>query len=178
MVEALGRAVWIINPDILAARIHTVEALGRNQANLEAVRRIEKWLQASVHAHQTVGVETVLSTPKYRKLVRAAKQKGFHVELVYVVLNSPELNVARVKLRVKKGGHDVPVRKILARRIRSFEQLPWFLAHCDSAQIFDNSGARPRLIGIKKGRIITLDSNIPLEVREAVERVRRYSSGA
>ena len=75
VVEALGRAVWIINPDLLAERIRSFEARGLRQANLEAVRRIETWLQASVEAHQTVGVETVLSTPKYRKLVRAAKKR-------------------------------------------------------------------------------------------------------
>jgi predicted ABC-type ATPase len=174
IVEALGRAVWIINPDLLAARIRSVESLGLRQANLEAVRRIERWLRASIEAHQTVGVETVLSTPKYRKLVRAAKKKGFEVELIYVVLKSPEMNVARVRLRVEKGGHDVPVRKILERRLRSFKQLPWFLAHCDAAQIYDNSGAEPRLIGTKKRNAVTLDPSIPAEIRDAIENVGRY----
>ena len=37
-----------------------------------AVRRIEAWLETSIKAHQTVGVETVLSTGKYRRLVTAA----------------------------------------------------------------------------------------------------------
>jgi predicted ABC-type ATPase len=132
-------------------------------------------LKASVSAHQTVGVETVLSTAKYRKLVRCAHRQGFLVELIYVVLRSPQLNVARVKLRVRKGGHDVSTRKILERRKRSLKQLPWFLANCDAAQIYDNSGAKPRLIGSKKGNIVVLDSGVPHEIREAVEKVRNYS---
>jgi hypothetical protein len=41
VVESLGRAVWIINPDLLALRIRGAESLSLRDANLEAVRRIE-----------------------------------------------------------------------------------------------------------------------------------------
>jgi predicted ABC-type ATPase len=94
--EQFGRSFWIINPDLLAARIRDVEGLDLGTANLEAVQRIEAWLDASIHAHQTVGVETVLSTGKYRRLVALAKQLGFEVWLIYVLLDSPERNVERV----------------------------------------------------------------------------------
>jgi hypothetical protein len=53
--EAFGRSAWIINPDLLAARIRDIEGLELQAANLEAVRRIEAWLEASINAHQTVG---------------------------------------------------------------------------------------------------------------------------
>jgi len=145
IAEDIGRAVWIINPDLLAARIRAIESLRLRDANLEAVRRIERWLKASVDAHQTIGVETVLSTPKYRKLVRAAKQRRFEIVLVYVMLKSPHLNVARVKLRVRKGGHSVPIKKILSRHARSLRQLPWFIRNSDLALLYDNSGAAPLL---------------------------------
>lgn len=68
-IRHFGRFVWIINPDLLAARLRDVEKLPLDAANLEAVKRIESWLHASVEAHQTIGVETVLSTDKYRSLV-------------------------------------------------------------------------------------------------------------
>ena len=58
------RSFWIINPDLLASRIRFNEKLGQRAANLEAVKRIESWLDASIKAHQSVGVETVLSTDK------------------------------------------------------------------------------------------------------------------
>jgi hypothetical protein len=73
-IESFARSVWIINRDVLTARIRTVEGRQLQDANLEAVRRIEAWLEASIRAHQTVGVETVLSTDKYRRLVVAAKE--------------------------------------------------------------------------------------------------------
>jgi predicted ABC-type ATPase len=167
ILQDIGRAVWIINPDLLAKRIGNVESLGLREANLEAVRRIEKWLKASIQAHQTIGVETVLSTAKYRKLVRSAKQRSFEVVLVYVVLNSPRLNVAPVALRVQKGGHAVPVKKILSRRKRSLRQLPWFLRHADVAWIYDNSGKIPRLIATKEVNTIVIEDGALPEVRAA-----------
>src|ERR1044071_9802746 len=54
-IEAFDQSIWIINPDLLTRRIQQVEQLSLLEANLQAVRRIEDWLQASIEAHQTVG---------------------------------------------------------------------------------------------------------------------------
>jgi len=72
-IEGFGRSVWIINPDLLSSRLHEQEGLDAVAANREALNRIWAWLEASIRAHQTVGVETVLSTAKYRRLVDEAK---------------------------------------------------------------------------------------------------------
>jgi predicted ABC-type ATPase len=172
-IEAFDRSIWIINPDLLTARIRLIEKLSLSEANLQAVVRIEAWLEASIQAHQTIGVETVLSTDKYRRHVLAAKKNQFEVRLVYVVLESPDLCVQRVRLRVKKGGHDVPEEKIRQRWINSIDQLPWFLDHADEAIIFDNSGAAPRRIGVKQHGTISLDPTAPPELRGAVESLRK-----
>ncbi len=171
-IEAFGRTVWIINPDLLAARIRDTEKLELGDANLQAVQRIEAWLDASIEAYQTVGVETVLSTPKYRRLVERAKAFGFEFRLIYVLLDSPERNVERVRLRVQKGGHAVPETKIIERYGRSLEQMPWFVDRADQAWIFDNSGATPRLIAEKRDGIIRLDPNPLPAVAEAVGKMR------
>jgi len=133
------RALWIINPDLLTRHIQEIEGKALPEANLAAVRRMMTWLRASIRCHVSIGLETVLSTDKYRPLVRMAKRRGFEVKLIYVVLNSPALNIARVKRRVKAGGHDVPEQKIISRRAKSLAQLPWFLAKADYALIIDNS---------------------------------------
>ena len=171
-IEAFDQSVWIINPDLLTERIRQVEKLGLKEANLEAVIRIEAWLDASIRAHQTVGVETVLSTDKYRRLVLAAKKNQFEFRLIYVVLESPDLNVERVRTRVKKGGHDVPEHKIRERWNKSIAQLPWFLERADKAVIFDNSGASPLRIGLKEGGRIIIDPRAPAALRSAVELLR------
>src|SRR5262245_53241303 len=149
-IADFARPFWIINPDMLALRIRSSERMGLRAANLEAVKRIEAWVEASINAHQSVGVETVLSTSKYRRLVRAAKRRGFEIRLVYVILRTPALNVERVRLRVKKGGHSVPINKITQRWERSLKQLPWFLRNADWALLFDNSDVL-RTIGRKEG---------------------------
>lgn len=171
-IEDFGSSVWIINPDLLAARIRTTERKSLRKANIEAVGRIYAWLSASINAHQTVGVETVLSTDKYRHLVLTAKKLGFEIRLIYVLLRDVSLNIERIKMRVAKGGHSVPQRKVKERRVRSLQQLPWFLQHCDKAWIFDNSDASPRLIGTKDAGVIVLDRTALLEIRKAAEAIR------
>jgi predicted ABC-type ATPase len=166
-----GRSVWIINPDLLSARISQVESMSLPEANGAALNRIEAWLDASIQAHQTIGVETVLSTDKYRRRVGEAKRLGFELWLFYVMLDAPERNVERVKLRVRKGGHDVPEDRIRDRYRRSLEQMPWFLEQADRAWIFDNSGADPKLIGEKSDGVITLDKAASLAAVAAVNTI-------
>jgi predicted ABC-type ATPase len=146
-----------------------VEKLPLHEANVQAVVRVEAWLEASIRAHQTVGVETVLSTDKYRRLVLEAKQRQFEFRLIFVMLASPDLNVQRVRLRVSKGGHSVPEAKIRERWTKSLGQLPWYLDQADQAAIFDNSGARPQLIGRKQRGVIVIDPQAPRALRGALD---------
>src|SRR5258708_26012017 len=81
-IDDFGGSVWIINPDILPARIQKIEHLKSRAANIAAVTRIYSWLEASIAAHQTSGAETVLSTEKYRALVLTAKAHCFAVTLL------------------------------------------------------------------------------------------------
>jgi predicted ABC-type ATPase len=114
------------------------------------VQRIEAWLDKSIEVHQTIGVETVLSSPKYRRLVEKAQQHEFEICFVYVFVESVELQLDRIKARVAKGGHDVPADKVASRRIRSIKQMPWFFWQADRAWIFDNSADAPSLVAFKR----------------------------
>jgi predicted ABC-type ATPase len=154
-----GRSVWIVNPDLLAARIRDVEHLEPVAANLAAVIRIEAWLESSIQVHKTIGVETVLSTEKYRRLVKIAKGLGFAVWLIYVVLDSPDLSIERIRWRVAKGGHHVADDDVRRRYGRSLQQMKWFLNEADAAWIYDNSGAKLKQIGEKSNGIISVDQD-------------------
>lgn len=166
-----GRTIWIVNPDLLTVRILETEGLALQAANLAAVQRIEAWLDASMDVHKSVGVETVLSTGKYRRLVEKAKARGFAIWLIYVVLDTAERNIERVHLRVEKGGHAVPEDKIRSRWAGSLAQFPWFLDQADQAWIYDNSGATPRRIGYKDNGVISLDEGALPFVVEAVQTI-------
>ncbi len=167
--EEPSGSIWIINPDVLSKRIADQEALPLNpDANLEAVKRIETWLRASIRAHQTIGVETVLSTPKYRDVVAEARRYGFAVRVIFVFLDEADLNVERVAIRVEKGGHSVPEDKIRDRRRRSFEQFGWFLREADRVEAYDNSGADPRLVLSKHGDALWIEDDLIPELADAV----------
>jgi predicted ABC-type ATPase len=166
--DAFDQSIWIINPDLLTRRIQDIERLSLTKANIQAVIRIETWLEATIRAHQTVGVETVLSTEKYRRLVLLAKEHAFEFKLIFVMLTSPDLNIQRVRLRVEKGGHSVPENKIRERWHKSLAQLPWFLGQADQAAIFDNSGAVPRMVGRKRQGQVVVDPDAPAALQKAL----------
>jgi len=89
--------------------------------------------------------ETVFSHESKLDIMRQAKQAGYKVYLYFVSTSSPDINIERVALRVKKGGHDVPKDKIKSRYYRSLNLL------FDAAQLthqtffFDNSKDQPQL---------------------------------
>ena len=148
-IEGWGGSVWIINPDLLTQSIVEEEQLELEAANLQAVQRIERWLESSIDVYQTIGVETVLSSPKYRKLLENAQARGFEVRMIYVLLRTVDLQIERIRIRVSEGGHDVPDDKIRARRTRSLAQLAWFMDRVDQLVIFDNSTG-PDLLATKR----------------------------
>ncbi len=170
--EIVGKSVWIINPDLLTARLVDVEKLEQQTANIAALNRIMDWLQASIATHQTIGVETVLSSDKYRALVETAKARGYEVRLIYVMVQDAATNIARVATRVRTGGHNVPTDRIVQRRARSLAQLPWFLHAADLALLLDNTQAEPRLMGEKTGGVITLYDGAFPELRAAAEQAK------
>ena len=51
--------------------------------------------------------------------------------MIYVVLATVDLQLERIRQRVRDGGHDVPSDKVLDRRRRSFEELCWFAPQVD-----------------------------------------------
>lgn len=163
-IEGWGGSIWIINPDLLTQTIVERERLALSEANLTAVQRIEHWLDASIDTYQTIGVETVLSSPKYRRLVARAQERGFLVKMIYVTLASAELQLRRIAVRVANGGHDVPPDKVRERRRRSFIELAWFVRHVDQCTIFENSIGDPELVASLSGGRLLQFAGLPADL--------------
>ena len=94
--------------------------------------------------------ETTLATRSYASLIRTAQSKGYYVSLVYFWLNSPELAVGRVQMRVEAGGHNID-QKVVRRRYRSGIKnlFDIYIPVCDYWILLDNS--RPPSKVIVKG---------------------------
>lgn len=66
----------------------------------------------------------------------------------------------------------MPEDKIRSRYGRSLEQLPWFLDEADRAWLFDNSGAKPKTIGVKSDGVLVLDPGAVPVIKAAAEKIR------
>lgn len=60
-------------------------------------------------------IETTLSTKSYTSLIKKAKIKGYAITLLFLSLDSVELAISRVAVRVKEGGHNIP-KDVIERR--------------------------------------------------------------
>ena len=68
---------------------------------------------------ESFALETTLATRSYNKLVNRAQRQGYNVSLVYFWLESPEVAIQRVALRVSEGGHNIP-EDVIRRRSNPF----------------------------------------------------------
>ena len=100
-------------------------------------------LKDEIAQNRAVGVETVLSSEKYRSLVDEVVQKEGFVGLIYIALSSPKIAVQRVAERVQRGGHGIPNEKIEKRWVRSLTNLSLFASLCTAFWVFDNSDSTP-----------------------------------
>ena len=87
--------------------------------------------------------ETVMSHRSKVDFFGRARSDGYKTYLYFVCTNSVELNVARVRSRVRAGGHAVPEAKIRERYVRCLELAREAIANSYRAYFFDNSGPEP-----------------------------------
>ena len=71
--------------------------------------------QKLILAKKSFSFETVMSSPDKVKLLEKSKQFGYRNYLYFVATDNPNINISRVKNRVKAGGHDVPNDKIITQ---------------------------------------------------------------
>ena len=114
--------------------------------DLEAAQEAERIREYCVSNKSNFTFETVLSTDRNLVLLEKARAAGFYVKSVFVTTCDAELNVARVKSRVLRGGHDVPSEKVRSRYKKSLENAHKLFQLSDEFTIIDNSGETPEII--------------------------------
>jgi predicted ABC-type ATPase len=96
--------------------------------------------------------ETVFSTEEKFEFLKSAKERGYHISLIYITTADPQINIQRIEDRKKQGGHGVPTEKVLKRYEKSMTLLPEIICAVDRAEIYDNSGKNPILVFEKNNR--------------------------
>lgn len=87
-------------------------------------------------------VETTLATRSLVGIIQQAKELGYTVTLLYFWLNSPDLAVERVALRVAAGGHNIPEETVRRRYKMGLEYFfNTYSPICDHWVLADNSKA-------------------------------------
>lgn len=83
-------------------------------------------------------------------MLARARELGYRTRLFYIGTESVDINIDRIRGRVLKGGHDVPVEDQLRRYPRSFKNLLPAITLADECVLFDNStDAGHRIVGLK-----------------------------
>ncbi len=114
-------------------------------SDLEAAQKAEALRNKLVDTKADFTFETVLSTERNLLLLQKAKKNGYEIQCIYILTCSADINIARVKGRVREGGHDVPEDKIRSRYAKALKLLPRLIDECDKILIYDNS-VMPQLI--------------------------------
>lgn len=107
--------------------------------------------------------ETVMSHNSKIKILEKSKNNGYKNYLYFICTGSPQINIDRVKQRVKQGGHDVAVKSIEERYYQTLNLLKSAVENSYRAFIFDNSLKSSDLIlEVYQGEDVTFhNSNIP-----------------
>ena len=108
-----------INPDEIANDIFG--DWNSREAVIKAANYSSELRERCLAERKSFVFETVMSADDKVDFIIRAKQLGFFVRLFFISTNHPTINAARIAARVMKGGHDVPITKIISRYYKSIE---------------------------------------------------------
>ncbi len=122
--------------------------LGLERANSRAWKEGVRRLRDAINDSREFAFETTLGGTTITRLLQEAHRAGLAVRVHYVGLRSADLHVSRVRARVARGGHDIPVEKIRARYVTSRENLLSLLPALTELVLWDNSKAGDPTSGV------------------------------
>lgn len=133
-----------INADLIASGINPFRPeAGAIQAGKMMIEMMNKYVEKG----ESFSFETTLSGKNYARLIPEWQKKGYTIKLYFLKLPDPEFAIARVKQRVKEGGHNVAedvVRRRFKKGLNHFDTL--YKSLVDEWALYDNAGNKPILL--------------------------------
>ncbi len=161
------------NPDVETRNLMAANPeMTLDEANAAAWGIGKERLEAAILQRHHFNFETTLGGTTITRLLAKAHAGGLRVRMWYCGLSSAELHIARVRARVRRGGHDIPVTKIRERYDASRSNLCTLLPSLDELLLYDNSvevdpgsGRSPQpveLLHYRDGKILNRESSMPV----------------
>lgn len=133
-----------INADLIALGLSPFQP---TKMALEAGRIMIKQIADCLSKNESFAFETTLSGKGYIKKINEWKKQGYEIIIYYLKIPSVEFAIERVRLRVARGGHNIPEKVIRRRFERSWANFNIFYKSlADSWIVFDTSGNIPIII--------------------------------
>lgn len=126
-----------INPDEIAKDIFG--DWNSHESVLKAANYSAELREKCLKEHKSFVFETVMSADDKIDFIIRAKQEGFFIRLFFISTKHPSINASRIANRVMKGGHDVPITKIISRYYKSIENCKMVTPIVDRLYVYDNS---------------------------------------
>ena len=142
VTKMLDVAGVYINADNIQAAMHC--------DTLSAARIAEEQRNKCLEGKLDFTFETVFSTRTKLDFLTKAKQQGYFIKCFYILTADPGVNISRVEVRVRSGGHDVPEDKIVSRYYKALSLIPELVSICDIINIYDNTKQPCRIFSKKK----------------------------
>jgi len=146
------------NPDEAARKILSIHRhLDLATANAHAWEIGRALLEKAIAQDLEFAFETTLGGQTITSMLVSAAVSGIEICIWYAGLASVELHLARVRSRVRHGGHDIPEGDIRRRWDQSRENLIRLLPHAAELRMFDNSREGDPARGVPPAPILILE---------------------
>lgn len=126
-----------INPDQVAKDIFG--NWNDSGAVLKAANYCSELRERCLAEKKSFVFETVFSAQDKIDFVIRAKEAGFFIRVFFISTSNPAINASRIANRVMKGGHDVPITKIISRYYKAIRNCKTISPIIDRLYIYDNS---------------------------------------
>ena len=128
-----------------------------DSVKIQAGRLFFQHIHRLIEAEKDFIVEVTLSGKGFERIISRLKRAGYTIAIVFLFLKSPETCVARVRNRVKAGGHHVPTEDIVRRFYRSKHNF-WYIYRnqVDRWSLFYNSAEYFQEVASGEGNEVTM----------------------
>jgi predicted ABC-type ATPase len=138
MIRTAGSDYY--NPDEAArALLAANPRIDQAQANSVAWRQGTRLLERAIRERLDFAMETTLGGSTVARMLADAAAQGVEVRIWYVGLSSADAHLARVRQRVRAGGHDIPDAAVRRRWRHSRQNLVQLLPVLTELRVYDNS---------------------------------------